>query len=233
MVKHVYYKKASDRQCLAFIVEKMEKQTQLMIRRARDKKRKEQIRKDQLMIDYIKVKYPVKYEEARDYYNTLNTIYPTTHDLRKTWRFKEFQTNTKSCDNMVLKISLMNPEPNGAKETLNDEAKGTLNDEAKETLNDEAKDTINHEAKEMLNHEAKETINVETIDDIFPDIDPATLVPELPPQFIEQIINELRADPDLAALMNDVEDQMAYEEYVADDLDIDIQDNLLEKELFW
>ena len=202
---------------MAFVAEKMEKQTQLMIRRARDRKRKEQIRKDQLMIDYIKVKYPVKYEEARDCYNTLNKIYPTTNDLRKTCRFKEFQTNTKSCDNFVLEIPLMNPEPNGAKETLNHEVKVT----------------INHEAKEMLNHEAKETINVETIDDIFPDIDPATLVPELPPQFIEQIIDELRADPDLAALMNDVEDQMAYEEYVADDLDIDIQDNLLEEELFW
>ena len=183
---------------MAFVAERMEKQVQLTIRRARDRKRKEQIRKDQLMINYIKVKYPLKYEEASDYYNTLNKMHPTTHDLRKTYRFKEFKGNTKSHDNLVLKIPLMNPESNGDKETINHEPK----------------DTTNHEAQEMINREDKETIN-----DIFPDIDPATLVPELPPQFIDQIINELRADPDLAALMDDAE------EYANEDL--------FEKEQFW
>ena len=195
---------------MAFVAEKMDKQTRLNIRRARDRKRKEEIRQDQLMINYIKVKYPVIYGESRDYFSTLNTLYPTRHDLRKTWLFKQFKTNTKSCDNMVLEIPLMNHKTN----------------EDKETINHEDKETPNHEAKD---HEAKETTYV---DDIFPDIDPTTLLPELSPQFIEEIIKDLRADPDLAALMNDVEDQMEYED-VADDLDIDIQADLLEKELVW
>ena len=190
----------------------MEKQARLTIRRERDRKRKTQIRKDQLMISYIKTKYPVKYEEAREYYDNLNTAHPTAKDLRKTLRFKAFQAETKSCDEMVLKIPLMNPGPSEDKEMTSH------------------KDTINHEVGEMQNQDG-ETINAGT-DDIFPDIDPTTLVPELPPQLIEQVINELRADPELASLMND-EEEKAYDEYVDDNLDIDIEDDALEKDLFW
>ena len=191
----------------------MEKQARLTIRRERDKKRKTQIRKDQLMISYIKTKYPIKYEEAREYYDNLNTAHPTAKDLRKTLRFKVFQAETKSCDEMVLKIPLTNPGPSEDKEMTSH------------------KDTINHEVGEMQNQDG-ETINAGT-DDIFPDIDLTTLVPELPPQWIEQVINELRADPELASLMND-EEEKAYDEYVDDNLDIDIEDDALEKDLsFW
>ena len=190
---------------LAFVGE-MEKQARLSIRRERDRKRKIQIRKDQLMIAYIKTKHPVKYEEARDYYENLNTAHPSAKDLRKTLRFKAFQAETKTYDEMVLKIPLINPRPSEARETTSN------------------KDTTNHEAGEIQNHEDGET----TVDDIFPDIDPATLISELPPLLIEEVINELREDPELASLMNEEE------EYVDDDdIDIDIQDDALEKELFW
>ena len=66
------------------LLTKMERQAHLMIRRARDKKRKQEIRQDQLMINYIKAKYPIIYREASDYYSTLNAKHPTTNDLRKT-----------------------------------------------------------------------------------------------------------------------------------------------------
>ena len=194
----------------------MEKETHLRIRRERDRKRKEQIRQDQLMISYIKVKYPVQYKEAREYYNALNTAYATRKDLRKTLTFKEFQFVTKSTDNMVLEIPLMPPEAN----------KETLKDEVKETLKHETKETLKHETKETLKHEVKETLNVV---DIFPDIDPDTLIEEMPIDLFEGIIKDLQADPDLANLMND---QAMYEKPVDDlDIDIDIQDNLLEREL--
>ena len=94
---------------------------------------------------------------------------------------------------------------------------------------------ISHKDKETPNHEVEDHEVNETmyVDDIFPDINLNTLVPELPPQMVEEIIKDLRADPDLACIMNDVEDQIVHEE--ADDLDIDINipDDLLEKELAW
>ena len=94
---------------------------------------------------------------------------------------------------------------------------------------------INHKDKETPNHEAKDHEVNETmyVDDIFPDIDLNTLVPELPPQLVEEIIKDLRADPDVACIMNDVEDQMVHEEADDLDIDIDILDDLLEKELAW
>ena len=182
------------------LLSEMDKEGKLSQRRARDKKRKQEIRQDLLMINYVKAKYPIIYKEASEYYSTLNAKHPTTSDLRKTWRFKEFISNTKTSDDMVLEIPLTKHKD-------------------KETPNHESKD---HEVNEMM-----------YVDDIFPDINLNTLVPELSPQLIEEIIKDLRADPDMACIMNDVEDQMVHEE--ADDLDIDINipDDLLEKELAW
>ena len=183
----------------------MERQVHLTTRRAAYKKRKQEVRQEQLMINYIKAKYPIIYKEASDYYSTLDAMYPTTNDLRKTWRFKEYISNTKTSDDMVLQIPLINHKD-------------------KEAPNHEV------EAREVEDHEVNETVHV---DDIFPDINLNTLVQELPPQMIEYIIKDLRADPDLASLMDDVEGQMVHEE--ADDLDIDISipDDLLEKKLAW
>ena len=216
----------------------MERQVQLARRRERDRKRKEQVRQDQLMIGYIKVKHPSIYEEAREYYNTMNNIYSSKKDLRKTARFKEievsiFKRPTKSNetvynDNMVLEIPLIEP---GTKEP-----EETVNQEAEERMNLEAVDSI---FPGIAAAATEETVNQEAVDSIFPDIAAATLVQELPAELIQQIINDLRADPELASLMNDIEDQVMYEEPVKDlfsddlDIDIDIPDNLLEKELLY
>ena len=54
---------------------------------------------------------------------------------------------------------------------------------------------------------------------------------EISPQFIDDMIKDLRADPGLAALMDDVEEQVANDSDI--DIDLEIQDDLLEKELFW
>ena len=182
----------------------MDKERQLIRRREREQARKKQDRQDRLMIEYIKVKYPVQYEEAREYYNSLNKQYSNVHDLRKTWRFKDFKASTKTTDNMKLEIPLVK---------------------------------IPKEPKEI--HEAtniKETIsegNGQKIDDIFPDIDMNDLVSEIPQHLIDDIIQELRADPNLTEMMSTVEDQV--DSYIDNDIDIDIEisDDLLEKELMW
>ena len=130
------------------------------------------------------------YEEAREYYTVLNNHYSGVRDLRKTWRFKDFESSTKGTDAMKLEIPLTK--------------------EAKETTSVEN--------------------NVEKIDAIFPDIDMNTIVSEIPPQFVDDIIQDLRADPNLASLMDDVEKQIDNADSEID-VDIEIPDDLLEREL--
>ena len=247
MVKHVYYKKQATG-CTWHLLSKMEKQTKLEIRRERDRKRKECIRQDQLMIGYIKVKHPLIYEQAREYYNTMNSMYSNKKDLRKTASFKDFEVSTfnrptKSNepaynDNMVLEIPLINPETKEPEETVNQEAEERMNSE---TVNQEAEERMNSEAVDSIFLDipavaTEETVNREAVDTIFPNITEATLIQELPADLIQQIINDLRADPELASLMNDIEEEVMNEEQVEDldmDIDIDIAADLLEKELLY
>ena len=184
-------------------------------RRERDRQRKEKIRQDQLMIAYIKVKYPVIHEEANQYYSTINAIYKNKKDLRKTDLFREAVTTYR--DNMVLEIPLIQTKKPEEGETVNQDittAESLPDITTAETLPDIA-------TGEM----SEERMNQEVIDNILPDMMMPTLEQELPEGLIQQIISELRADPELANLMNDIEDK------VDDDLDIDIDDNLLDKEL--
>ena len=267
MVKHVYYKKASD--CTWHLLSKMERQTKLSRRREQDRKRKHQARQDQLMAGYIHVKYPLIYKEANEFYQTLNNMYPNKIDLRKTARFKELEVDiinpsiqpdqTTYNDNMILKIPLIGlqaNEPNepdcekAPEETFNHQYIIPENiqhvdgifptiDEIPE--NKEAVDAIFPTIDEIPeNKEAVDAIfptideipeNKEAVDAIFPTIAAATLIDELPPDLIQNIINELRADPDLQSTMNEIEDQINDLSEKDLDIDIDIADDLLEKEL--
>ena len=108
MVKHVYYKKQATG-CAWHLLSKMEKQIHLSIRRERERKRKAQSRKEQLMNAYINTRHPLVYKEAEQYYVRLNEKYPDKIDLRKTSRFKELAkihiTTVK--DNMRLDIPMV------------------------------------------------------------------------------------------------------------------------------
>ena len=170
MVKHVYYKKQATGNTWHLLSE-MDKQTWLKSRRERAKKRQEQIRQDQLIIEYFKVKYPIHYEEALKYYTSLNENYPTVRDLRKTWRFKDFKTTTKTCDNMLLEIPLTKTIMNEAKGTLKCHETNTTVENVGHILPGE--ETISEESlpgEETISEESVVNINA-----LFPDIDMSTL----------------------------------------------------------
>ena len=183
----------------------MDKQGKLNRRRTLYEKRRQETRQDRLIAAYIKVKYPVYYEEAREYYTTLNKRYSHVRDLRKTVHFKTFESSTKGTDTMKLEIPLTKPK------------------EAKEKASVEKIDTI-------FPNIDMNTIVSELPPPIFPDIDMNTIVSELPPQFVDGIIQDLRADPNLASLMDDVEKQIDNADSDID-VDIEIPDDLLEREL--
>ena len=220
----------------------MEKQTKLSRRREQDRKRKHQVRQDQLMVRYIHVKYPLIFKEADEFYQTLNNMYPNKIDLRKTARFKELEVDitnpsiqhdqTTYNDNMILKIPLIDIQANEP------------NEPDCEKTPEEAVDAIFPTIDEIPeNKEAVGAIfptideipeNKEAVDAIFPTIAAATLVDELPPDLIQKIIDDLRADPDLQNIMNETEDQINDLSEKDLDIDIDIADDLLEKELsYW
>ena len=79
----------------------------------------------------------------------------------------------------------------------------------------------------------QETLNLEVIDQLPPDLEAiaaTTLVSELSPDLIQSIIDNLRADPELKMMMDEIEDQVMNEDEDVD-IDINIPDNLLENEL--
>ena len=182
----------------------MDKQTLLSRRREIALKKREQDRKHRIVLEYFNIKYPVLYQEAIKYYTGLNLQYPNVKDLRKTAGFRHFKETTPSIDTMVLKIPMAN---------IQNEAKGTLPERTSVEINTNAE---------------------ETIDTIFPDIDMNDLVSEIPQQFIDNIIQDLRADPDLRKLMDEVEDQVNKETKEKDpDIDIEFEnDDRLENELW-
>ena len=72
-----------------------------------------------------------------------------------------------------------------------------------------------------------QTIEINTVEEI---IDPITL-DDIPPEKIDEIINQLRNDPDLKDIFTDIEQQIEFE-LLGMDIDMPEQ-NLLEEELFW
>ena len=242
MVKHVYYKKASD--CTWHLLSKMEKQARLSKRREQDRKRKNQTRQDQLVAEYVHIKYPSIYKEATEFYESLNNLYPEKIDLRKTSRFRELKTdiikqhpstqsdqtpNSSSTvtsfsedqatynDNMLLRIPLIDVQAN----------RPNCEKTAEETFDPQ--------------HEIPEEI--QAVDAILPSITAATLVDQLPLELIQKIIDDLRADPELENIMSQIEEEINQEldlDINIDDLsekeldiDINIPDDLLEKELLY
>ena len=85
------FTKVSERLCLTFFV-KMGKTTAQRIR-ANELRRIEKSKRRQayFISDYMQTKYFHLYNEAANFYNALNTLYPTKYDLRKTAEFRSWR----------------------------------------------------------------------------------------------------------------------------------------------
>ena len=219
MVKHVYYKKqatGSTWHLLSKMASKATSEAVLEKKRKRNHERSQQARQERLMTAYINIRHPLIHKEAKEYYNKLNRLYPAKRDLIKTPRFQELK-QSKITDNMELQIPLHNqlkPVETSSRQATQQIPPTELN----------AQDTL---STVELNQQVIDHIPADDLEDITPSID------EIPPALVQTIIKELRADPNLKALMDDVETRMDNED---EDIDIDIEivDNLLEKELlFW
>ena len=217
MVKHVYYKKASDRQYLALVVE-MEKQARLFKKRQQRHSRETNARKDQFISDYVRHKHYNIYSQAEEFYHTLKAIYTNKHDLKKTVEYITWKRQTsidiKYKDNMVLKIPLFDQ---ASKTTTNSETVETGSSEDDHHLQEFVEQTANiidSEVREIIDEINTGETLLETLDEGYAaaveittseeDIVP-TIHEEIPTELLQEIINDLKTDPYLKDMLTDFE----------------------------
>ena len=200
----------------------MNKQERLDRRRELAITKREKNREQNIILGYFNTKYPVLYKEATKFYQELNKQYPTTKNLLNTPGFKHFKSTTISMDTMVLEIPIDKPTNPIVKET----------DMGPEETEQEVETTFpDLEMNEPMQMVVKETDmgpeeTEQEVETSFPDLEMNELLPEIPRHIVDDIISNLRADPDLNMMMG--------EDMVDSDIDVYINDDdRLEDELRW
>ena len=197
--------------------------------RERDPARRKQLRKNRqnvkrqnsLITDYIEHKYANIYAEAFEFYKNLDDKYPDKTDLRKTeeykfWKFgsvhltsqPQEQEPKEYTDNLQLNIPIKRYR------TVKQGQSVTT-----QTLSTQEQPSTAITTQTLSTQEQSSTIQT-------PQTPQPTLLEELPHDLVQEMINELKEDPHMMNMFDTIEGQFDFEE-----LDIEIPDSLLEKEL--
>ena len=180
----------------------MDKAKFLKEKRESTRKRKLSCRKDLLITAYVNKRHPLIYKEAEIFYNKLNEIHPTKIDLRKTLEFKALPQDTIK-DKMCLHIPLMPTQMVECPPT---------------TQTVECPPTT--QTVECPPTTPTQTVECPLLED------------ELPAGMLENIIKELKEDPQMSKIMKELEDMVHEDTAEDEDIDIDVEvDNRLEYEL--
>ena len=137
--------------------------------------------------DYVQEKYQSIYAEAVSFYNTLNDRYPKKIDLRKTKEFRQWKKAKPS--NRESSATTTTATTTTTSQAAQDPAVQQSNNSPLTIPQAEA-------APQELEIGAELTVEAAPLQ-----IDPQAITD----QRIEEIIQELRNDPDLDAVFNDVE----------------------------
>ena len=180
---------------------KMEKAKQLEHKREISRKRRAGTRKDMLMIAYVNKRFPLVYKEAEMYFKKLNAANPTKLDLRKTNEFRQLDQmpSEMAKDKMILQI----PITSKTKQTL----PGPLQEP-----NEMALQSSIQEPHELPNQTCLEQVLPDDLQNIQPLFDDNLLQKQM-----EKIMDELRNDPDINNLMNEVEIETSIFDEIDDD----------------
>ena len=154
--------------------------------------------------EYIEEKYRGIYDEVMNFYNVLNGLYPTKNDLRKTKEFKKWKksmtTNPESSTATTTTATISQDNPESSTATTTTATISQDNPESSTATTTTA--TISQDNPES----STATTTTATTSQ-----DPAQVTVEvLPPlqttdQRIAEILQELRSDPDLDILFNEIE----------------------------
>ena len=210
------FTKASKRVCLALVAGKMAEKTKLVRRRELRAQQKFNIRKAMLISDYIQTKYSDIYCEANEFFTRINKRNSDKRDLTKAIEYKAWKMtalSTKPVDPKGAKTQKRKPvDPKGAKtqKPLNEfQLRIPLIDYG--AVTEETLDTV-----------TEETLDQGTVDPVprtetFPDLIAETveIVPsileEMTPDLMAQLIEELKVDVDLNNFFQDLESELDIE----------------------
>ena len=134
--------------------------------------------------DYVQEKYQSIYVEAVSFYNTLNGLYPKKIDLRKTKEFRQWKKTKPGNRESSATTTAMTTSQAAQDPTVQQSNNSPLTIPQAET------------APQELEIGAELTVESAPLQ-----IDPQAITD----QRIEEIIQELRNDPDLDAIFNDIE----------------------------
>ena len=183
------------------------------------RKQKVQDERSEIFIsDYVKHKYPDIYDEAARFFKVLREKNPSKINLMKTGEYRDWQKqqdgNKKNTEKSVQGGNKKNPEKSVNMQKVNDYSD---NMQLKIALMD----------NDCLKTD-KSPLTLETIaeGDIKPSVGEL-----LSDDLLEEIIKELREDPDIGKIFTDLEDQMVFEELDIG-MEIELEDDMrLEQEL--
>ena len=216
------FTKASKQASLALFL-KMGKERDIVRRRQLRKSRHDQKRQNSLITDYIQHKYANVYTEAFHFYERLNNQYPKKLDLRKTEEYRVWKSSVSDTSAQSQVQEPPNPVSIESSPTTVETQPPT-----KHIYEDNLQLRIPLDRYRSLKHTQSTTTQTLTIVDEGSSLQP-TLFDELPSDLIDQIIDQLRQDPDLTNMLNDI-DELVNSEGM--DIDIEIPEyTLLEKEL--
>ena len=284
------FTKASERLYLAFFVKMSQsskkwagfserKDYQRNLRETQRSERRQAI----FITEYVQLKYFDIFSEAAQYYNELNTLYPTRPDLRKAQEYREWKKgmNTQivrqrkqstiqiyknideperteiSCEPERTEISCeperteISCEPERTEISCEPEREDSSSESEHEDNNGESEYEGNNSEPErteinnrgncemrleipLINYKTKTpTVTTETLETCVEEVlDQSTvetdLINELTEERIEQIINELREDPDLNHIFDEVEQDVMMDIDEGIDIDIRLENELLE-----
>ena len=202
-------------------------------------------RQGMFIAQYIQSKYKDLYREAAMMYNELNKQYPRKPDLRKTQEFRHWK-------NKMAKANGESPVPVPREKKYMYKRTTYWNIELEDTETtpapkDQTPSTTNGRTM-CLNiplmdiststHKSSHETIIEEGDQIPPpSVEPPTeqamdpsILDGIPLETIEKIIQELRADPNLNDIMEDVEQEITTE-IIGPEIELPELDDLLEEEL--
>ena len=148
--------------------------------------------------EYVEEKYRAIYDEVMEFYNALNGLYPTKYDLRKTNEFRKWK---KAISGPSAKKSQDNSGPSSTNSQDNSGPSATNSQDNPELIATNSQDnsgpsaTNNQDSQD--NPESTATTSQVSVE-VLPPL-------QVTDQCITQILQELREDPDLNTIFNEIE----------------------------
>ena len=218
------------------------------VRTLKRMERRTEVRQALFIKDFVESKYPEIFKEAAALHNELNASYPRKPDLRrcpeyKCWKNstpgKQGKTKVKTRARKPYKYCIFPYGNINTQEQIKEQPQKVmqLNIELMPVPNDNQQETVIQEHNPPATPHQSDPPSTPEEQSAEAPIEPYNPLDEIPPDLVEKIITELRLDPQLSAIMDDVQTEMQESlELNVPELEIDIPelDQIFDQDaIFW